>query len=337
MALVGLMRLLRLAVGVGHVQVFNRQRAFMAAGLLAFALCAASRILADTGPLGIILDNTSNGGGYWESPFTDPNTTTGGALWIAKQSDGHNSSSTPGGPVMLDEDVNIQIAANLPGQGWVTIAQALESQGTTRGDITANDYGLPYGYGGYFSLEGGTFTSSNIYSSNPGPIELEIWAWTGNYNDPTSAASNNQYVLDPTSSNGNNIFNATVAWDSESGTWSAGFGSMPALTLTLGGTPWNPTNPTAHPGDANEDGRVDINDLTIVLSHFGDTGCTWTQGSMDGDPKGTVDINDLTIVLANYGWTATSNGPATVPEPSALVLLGAVVVGLVACVWRGAR
>ena len=46
------------------------------------------------------------------------------------------------------------------------------------------------------------------------------------------------------------------------------------------------------PGDANGDGRVDINDLTIVLSHFGQTGMTWTQGEFTGD--GTVDINDLT-------------------------------------------
>ena len=56
------------------------------------------------------------------------------------------------------------------------------------------------------------------------------------------------------------------------------------------------------PGDANGDGTVDVNDLAIVLSHFGDSGCTWPQGCMDGDPTGTVDINDLTLVLANFGY-----------------------------------
>ena len=55
------------------------------------------------------------------------------------------------------------------------------------------------------------------------------------------------------------------------------------------------------PGDANGDGKVDINDLTIVLSNYGRTGMKWTQGCMDGDPAGAVDINDLTIVLSNYG------------------------------------
>ena len=57
----------------------------------------------------------------------------------------------------------------------------------------------------------------------------------------------------------------------------------------------------ADPGDANGDGQVNVNDLTVVLSHFNQTGCTWSQGSMDGDPTGRVDVNDLTIVLSNFG------------------------------------
>ena len=82
----------------------------------------------------------------------------------------------------------------------------------------------------------------------------------------------------------------------------------------------------ATPGDANGDGGVDINDLTIVLTNYGQTGMTWTQGEFTGD--GRVDINDLTIVLTNYGQTAgSSTGLAAVPEPGALaVLLSAAVV-----------
>ena len=69
------------------------------------------------------------------------------------------------------------------------------------------------------------------------------------------------------------------------------------------------------PGDANLDGRVDINDLTIVLSNFGQTGMAWNEGEFTGD--GTVDINDLTIVLSSFGQTAASSSPAAVPEPCA--------------------
>jgi hypothetical protein len=338
MVLIGLTRVLRRAVSVGHAEVFGTKHAWMVAGVLAFALCAASSIRADTtGPLEITLDNISNGDGTWQPPFTNPNAASGGALWIAKQSSGANSSSSPNGPVLLDQNVNIDIAADIPSQGWFTIAQALVSQGTAAGDITLNDFGPPSDYGGYFTVDdGGPYTSSTVYTSNPGTIALEIWAWTGTANDPaTAAASGNQYVL-----NGNNTFNASVSWDSTNGTWSADFGNMPALTLTLGGQS-NPTAPPPllpllpHAGDANEDSRVDINDLTIVLSNFGDTGCTWTQGCMDGDPTGTVDINDLTIVLANFGWSATGqDAPAFVPEPSTLVLLGAGLVSLVAWAWR---
>ena len=81
------------------------------------------------------------------------------------------------------------------------------------------------------------------------------------------------------------------------------------------------------PGDANGDGRVDVNDLTIVLTNFGQTGMTWSQGDFNGDRK--VDVNDLTILLTNFGSVASSSaaGSGAVPEPSALPILAGVSAG----------
>ena len=86
------------------------------------------------------------------------------------------------------------------------------------------------------------------------------------------------------------------------------------------------------PGNANCDGRVDVNDLTIVLSDFGRSGMTWSGGDFNGDGK--VDTNDLTILLSNFG--ATSNAPGNiqaVPEPSTVALL----VASAACLFAFQR
>ena len=89
------------------------------------------------------------------------------------------------------------------------------------------------------------------------------------------------------------------------------------------------------PGDANLDGKVDINDLTIVLANYNQTaGMSWRTGDFNGDNR--VDINDLTIVLASYNQTAgaSAGGIRAVPEPGSLLLSAAALVGLLACLCR---
>ena len=92
---------------------------------------------------------------------------------------------------------------------------------------------------------------------------------------------------------------------------------------------------TVLPGDANGDGKVDINDLTIVLTNYGQSGMTWGRGDFNNDGK--VDVNDLTVVLANYNQSigSSATGMAVVPEPSILVLLTTAALGLLNLGWRG--
>jgi hypothetical protein len=112
-------------------------------------------------------------------------------------------------------------------------------------------------------------------------------------------------------------------------------GAYASFTATaLNGYDYAVVGTTILDGDANRDGRVDINDLTVVLSNFGrTTGMSWSTGDFTGD--GTIDVNDLTIVLANFGEAVTAGaGIAAVPEPSMLVLIGGGSILLLAFAWR---
>ncbi len=60
------------------------------------------------------------------------------------------------------------------------------------------------------------------------------------------------------------------------------------------------TEPTQLPEDVNEDGVVNIIDLTLVASNFGKTGTN--VADVNGD--GVVNIIDLTLVAAAFGSTA---------------------------------
>lgn len=75
------------------------------------------------------------------------------------------------------------------------------------------------------------------------------------------------------------------------------------------------------PGDFNGDGMVDILDLDILSSNFGTIGGA-TPADGDANSDSNVDILDLDILSAHFGANSAS---ASVPEPSALLALGALL------------
>ena len=50
------------------------------------------------------------------------------------------------------------------------------------------------------------------------------------------------------------------------------------------------------PGDVNEDGKVDINDVVAIINHMAGT-ASWRYANVNGDPDGDVDINDVVAVI----------------------------------------
>jgi hypothetical protein len=70
------------------------------------------------------------------------------------------------------------------------------------------------------------------------------------------------------------------------------------------------------PGDANDDGLVDVADYDIWAANVGATNATWSMGDFNGD--GLVDVADYDIWAANVGDTG---GVSPAPEPATMALL----------------
>jgi hypothetical protein len=89
-------------------------------------------------------------------------------------------------------------------------------------------------------------------------------------------------------------------------------------------------------GDANLNGRVGVEDLNMVLNHWGMTlpQSAASPGDLDGD--GLVGIGDLNMVLAGWNADVRSPGQPVVPVPEPTTGWVLVVVGL-ALTRRGLR
>jgi PEP-CTERM motif len=104
------------------------------------------------------------------------------------------------------------------------------------------------------------------------------------------------------------------------------------------------------PGDANQDGTVDADDLNIVLTNYNKPG-DFAMGDFNNDGK--VDLTDLELLVGNFHCTSKSGGSVSgaqldsqaigmlqgagikvVPEPGTIVLLPAGLIGLLAYAWR---
>jgi hypothetical protein len=84
------------------------------------------------------------------------------------------------------------------------------------------------------------------------------------------------------------------------------------------------------PGDFNLDGLVDGADYVVWRNNLGQTNAMFSQG--DATYSGTVDMDDYAVWRSNFGFArqslvaAASGAAAAVPEPTAIVLAGIMVL-----------
>ena len=78
--------------------------------------------------------------------------------------------------------------------------------------------------------------------------------------------------------------------------------------------------PTPHPGDANNDGFVDVGDLGILAYNWGQQGRSWSQANFT-TPDTAVDVGDLGVLAYHWGWVGTPLAGWAAPEPTVAILL----------------
>jgi hypothetical protein len=87
-------------------------------------------------------------------------------------------------------------------------------------------------------------------------------------------------------------------------------------------------------GDANQDSRVNVADLTMLLNNYNETGSVWKDGDFNNDH--TVNVADLTALLNNYNQSIGAGvvAGAAVPEPSSIAMLATIALTALLYWWR---
>jgi hypothetical protein len=62
-------------------------------------------------------------------------------------------------------------------------------------------------------------------------------------------------------------------------------------------------------GDANRDGRVNLDDFNILAANFGQSNRTFSQGNFDYDPDGNVNLGDFNILAGRFGAALSPVAP----------------------------
>jgi hypothetical protein len=262
--------------------------------------------------------------GIAPGPPQGPYAASGGAIWV---------QTAGAAPVAVDFDVNLEFmysttenggyADLVSGNDGTSPALLLLSNHTADNWMAAHQMEDPAngiywpGYWGIFAVPSGGVQAWGIPGTSQAPgthfsgwYYTRVRAWTGSFDSYAAAVAGGAYFA-------------------ESNAFATHFGYL-VNPMNVGDFSNMPSMILRHllPGDASQDGTVNIVDLSRVLADFDKTGMTWSEGDFNND--GTVNIADLSNLLANFDKTLGSPSAriTAVPEPSTLLLAIVAVVGL---------
>lgn len=136
----------------------------------------------------------------------------------------------------------------------------------------------------------GTYLTGGTASKK---AEVSVWVENLNFEFKPTSPNTTQVrlkILD-TANTGTQAYLDNVQLFAETGATTTP--TTPPVTGGLGG---GTATPSGKNGDLNASGRVDITDLSILLSNWGKSS---VAGNLDSNP--IININDLSILLANWG------------------------------------
>jgi hypothetical protein len=176
-------------------------------------------------------------------------------------------------------------------------------------------------------VEGQTASSMDYTAASAGPHTITVTVSDGNggtaghtwnltVNAPpqytltvsTAGTGSGSVTLDPPGGTYDEGTVVTLTASPDAGSTFAGWsgavtGTTSSVTVTMDGEKTvTATFEATGPGDLNSDGIVNIDDLALVIDHFGQSsGDAGWDARADADGNGVVNIDDLTAVTGNYG------------------------------------
>jgi hypothetical protein len=162
---------------------------------------------------------------------------------------------------------------------------------------------------GKVTLGGGALSTGSLLITGAGTVDITTNSLTVNYSGADPAALIRTYLISGynalgTKWTGPGIVSSAAAANPTQFTVGYADGGNPADRANTGVPAGEIEIKYTVAGDANLSGSVDLSDLVIVASDFGQSGADWAEGDVNYD--GNVDLSDLVIVASNFGSSLSS-------------------------------